>query len=318
MRTLFVENKDHELRYERASILVYENGKRKTSVPVSQLERIIVSPSIALTAGVLGVVVEHEVALMVVNTSNPNRSAYLSGAIKTDIQRRVCQFSLLTDFQFRLDCSQQIILFKTLNQIRFFSKMLTQRQDLRHEIIKSATQLKEVYKHLTENKNIDSLAELRGIEGSAARVYFKGYQLLFPESLNFNRRTRRPPLDPVNSCLSLAYTLFHSEAVLAIKEVGLDPAIGFYHAVSYNRESLACDFLEPIRPQIDEWVWQLFQSRTLRSDDFIHQGQSCLLSQTGKKKFYSHYRSKVKGFRRLLRKYARIYLNLILTHESKS
>jgi CRISP-associated protein Cas1 len=318
MRTLFVENKHHELRYERASILVYENGQRKTSVPLSQLERIIVSPSIALTAGVLGVVVEHEVALMVVNATNPNRSAYLSGAIKTDIQRRVCQFALLADYEFRTDCSQQIVLFKTLNQIRFCSKMLVRRPDLRCEMIKSATQLKEVYKHLTENKNIDSLAELRGIEGSAARVYFKGYQLLFPESLNFNRRTRRPPLDPVNSCLSLAYTLFHNEAVLAIKEVGLDPAIGFYHSVSYNRESLACDFLEPVRPQIDEWVWQLFQSRTIRSDDFTYQGQSCLLSKTGKKKFYSHYRAKVKSFRRLLRKYARIYLNLILTHETKS
>ena len=65
VKTLFVEKKAMELRYERACLLVYQDGKRVTSVPVVQLERIVVAPHVALTAGVLGLVAEHNVALLV-------------------------------------------------------------------------------------------------------------------------------------------------------------------------------------------------------------------------------------------------------------
>jgi CRISPR-associated protein Cas1 len=42
--------------------------------------------------------------------------------------------------------------------------------------------------------------------------------------------------------LSLSYTLLHAEAVLALYGAGLDPFVGFYHALDFGRESLACDW----------------------------------------------------------------------------
>ena len=68
VKTLFVEKKTMELRYERACLLVYQEGKRVTSVPVVQLERIVVAPHVALSAGVLGLIAEHNVALLVPNS----------------------------------------------------------------------------------------------------------------------------------------------------------------------------------------------------------------------------------------------------------
>jgi CRISP-associated protein Cas1 len=316
MRTLFVENKNMELRYERACILVYENGRRRTSIPVSQLERIVLSPSIALTAGVLGVVVEHEVSLLVINTRFPKRTASLSGVIKTDVRRRINQIALLNNVEFCKKFSLLLVQYKTLGQIRFLKNVINKRPDLRHELKIEIDYLKTVMEKLN-TVQISSLAELRGIEGSAARGYFKTYQLLFAKSLDFSSRTKRPPLDPVNACLSLAYTLFHQEAVLAIKTVGLDPAIGFYHTPYYNRESLACDLIEPLRPVIDSWVFQLFRNRKIRIDDFSHQGKGCFLTTVGKKKFYSSYRDKVKGMRRLLRRSAKHCIKVIKSNEEQ-
>ncbi len=316
MKTLFVENKNMELRYERACILVYEKGQHKTSIPVSQLERIVLSPSIALTAGVLGVVVEHEVSLLVINTRFPKRTASLSGVVRSDVNRRINQISLLSNTEFCKKFASDLIRYKTVSQIRFLTKVIKIRPDLRYELRVEIDHLKKALEKLNTFK-ISSLAELRGVEGSAARGYFKTYQLLFANSLGFSGRTKRPPLDPVNACLSLAYTLFHHEAVLAIKTVGLDPAVGFYHAPYYNRESLACDLIEPLRAVIDSWILNLFRNKVIRIEDFTYQSKGCFLTVSGKKKFYSSYRGKVKGMRRLLRRSANHCVKVFKNNEEK-
>ena len=70
---------------------------------------------------------------------------------------------------------------------------------------------------------------LRGVEGNAAEVYFKGYASLLPEGFRFCERTRRPPRDPGNSLLSLAYTLLVKETESALQIAGLDPYVGSLH-----------------------------------------------------------------------------------------
>lgn len=58
-----------------------------------------------------------------------------------------------------------------------------------------------------------SVAELLGIEGEAAARYFRLFTTMlgeaareFPE-FQFEKRTRRPPADPVNALLSFGYAL---------------------------------------------------------------------------------------------------------------
>lgn len=152
---------------------------------------------------------------------------------------------------------------------------------------------------------------LNGVEGAAARAYFKAYTQLFCSSWQFDNRNRRPPQDPVNAVLSLAYTLLHHEAINALKIYGLDPSLGVYHQVYYGRESLACDVIEPLRPYLDKWIWRLFAQQTLRAEHFIHQEQACLLNDTGKPIFYKQFFIAVKPLKRLLRYYALHFVNLL-------
>ena len=95
-------------------------------------------------------------------------------------------------------------------------------------------------------------------------------------------RNRRPPRDPVNACLSLAYTLLHFEAVRMAHAAGLDPLLGFYHRPAFGRESLACDLIEPLRPAVDEWIWQQFSPGPLRPEHFSPDKGACLLGKTGR------------------------------------
>jgi len=118
--------------------------------------------------------------------------------------------------------------------------------------------------------------------------------------LNFHGRNRQPPRDPVNAVLSLTYTLLHAEAVLALYGTGLDPFIGFYHALNFGRESLACDLMEALRPQADRFVLALFRQETLTSDDFSKTDGACLLGKAGRSRYYAAYESQAESFRRQL------------------
>ena len=151
-----------------------------------------------------------------------------------------------------------------------------------------------------------AIASLRGIEGAAARAYFHGLAALFPASLEFSGRNRRPPRDPVNACLSLGYTLLHFDAVRACHIAGLDPLLGFYHRPSFGRESLASDLIEPLRPHLDRQVWHLFRDRILHADHFSQDKGACLLGKAGRAAFYQDYESHAAATRRLLLRQCRI------------
>jgi CRISPR-associated protein Cas1 len=153
---------------------------------------------------------------------------------------------------------------------------------------------------LREAEGADA-ATLRGMEGAAARAYFGGLATLFPPALGFEGRNRRPPRDPVNACLSLAYTLLHFEAVRSAHVAGLDPLLGFYHRPAFGRESLASDLIEPLRPEADRWVWEQLRSRTLREDHFSSDKGACLLGKAGRERFYTEWERGAQPLRRWLR-----------------
>ncbi|MEZ5194233.1 MAG: CRISPR-associated endonuclease Cas1 [Nocardioides sp.] len=96
--------------------------------------------------------------------------------------------------------------------------------------------------------------EMMGLEGAAARVYWPAYGGLFLEDLQFESRSRQPPLDLANSALGFLYTVMLGEAVTACWAAGLDPLFGVLHADDDRRPSLALDLLEEFRPWVVDQV----------------------------------------------------------------
>jgi CRISP-associated protein Cas1 len=107
---------------------------------------------------------------------------------------------------------------------------------------------------------------------------------------DFDGRNRRPPRDPVNALLSLAYSLLTKDLTLACYAVGFDPYMGFYHQPRYGRPALALDLMEPFRPLIaDSAVLSAINTRMVTSKDFIRIGPSVALTPAGRKGFYRAY-----------------------------
>lgn len=310
MRTLIVDQENTELHYQGINLSVYCAGKKTNSVPIKLLDRVIVSPHVIITAGVLGVLTEQRVSLLVLNARLPERTAHLSNDYSGDIERRLLQYQLSTQQpEFCLHIATQLVRLKIKRQLSVLQHALTKRPELNHILSKAIQQL-TVLMADAHNSKIKQLSALNGIEGVAAMLYFHAYHPLFAASLQFTTRNRRPPKDPVNAILSLSYTLLYHEAINALKIYGLDPALGFYHQPCYGRQSLACDIIEPIRPVMDKLIWRLFARQTLTVAHFSYQDNACFLTDAGKPIYYQWFFSRIKPIKRLLRRYA---LNLVNT-----
>jgi CRISP-associated protein Cas1 len=150
-----------------------------------------------------------------------------------------------------------------------------------------------------------ALDTLLGIEGSAARVYFSEFAGMLKSdqgggtehqgalaefSFDFSQRNRRPPRDPVNALLSLAYSILAKDLTITCYALGFDPYWGFYHQPRFGRPALALDLMEPFRPLIaDSVVLTAINTRMVTSADFIRSGPSVALKPSGRKGFFRAY-----------------------------
>jgi len=146
----------------------------------------------------------------------------------------------------------------------------------------------------TQSQTATSPDSLRGHEGRAAAIYFENFSRMLagPEAVEFdtNGRQRRPPPDPINACLSLAYTMLVHECVAALRTARLEPTIGAFHVSRPGRPALALDLMEPFRPLIaDSMTITAFQRGELRKGHFQTTAAGCLFTDAGRRAFFAVY-----------------------------
>lgn len=161
-------------------------------------------------------------------------------------------------------------------------------QIARHKLLDSTTADK-IAQFRNELPNADGIPTLRLIEAQAALAYWSAWSALpinFPKNdlkrvpdhwCSFGARisplTGSPRLasNPPNAILNYLYALLQSEARLVAAALGLDPGLGVLHVDASNRDSLALDLLEPVRPQVDSCLLDWITMQPLRREWFFEQ-----------------------------------------------
>jgi CRISP-associated protein Cas1 len=146
-----------------------------------------------------------------------------------------------------------------------------------------------------EAETAQNVESLLGIEGDAARVYFNAFALMIKKTevganFTFDGRNRRPPKDPVNALLSLAYSLLVKDLSITLVSVGFDPFLGFYHRPRYGRPSLALDLMEEFRPLVgDSTVINAINTGVVNPSDFVRAGGGVALKTNARRDFIAAY-----------------------------
>jgi CRISPR-associated protein Cas1 len=111
---------------------------------------------------------------------------------------------------------------------------------------------------------------------------------------DFTHRNRRPPRDPVNALLSLAYSVLAKDLTVVCNAVGFDAFLGYFHQPRFGRASLALDLMEPFRPLIaDSAVLSAINTRMVTTKDFIQDGPAVALKPEGRKGFFRAYEQRM-------------------------
>lgn len=190
----------------------------------------------------------------------------LSGGLSGHIALRQRQFQQLGDAAFARDLASVVVDGKIHNQQTLLRR---HQKDIQDERLAAALTRMRAARAALEGAG--TLDQVRGLEGIASREFFGAFgRLIRAEGIEFSRRLRRPPPDPVNLLLSFGYTLLAGSIHGMVEQAGMDPYLGALHAAERGRPSLVLDLMEEFRPVlVDATVLRVLNSRAMSRRDFI-------------------------------------------------
>jgi CRISPR-associated protein Cas1 len=307
MGLLLLDRAALEIKSEGDTLALYEAGTRRGTVPIKLIDRCVIQGSqTRLDSGVLIKLAEAGATTVLMSMRYPRRAAVVLGRQHNDVAIRLAQTQRVFNIRACRQWAYRLVLAKLKRQYKTLLHIQNERPDARKPLFDALGTIKEVIRNFDPVYCAMSLEKMRGLEGAAARAYFGGLATAFAPSLHFAGRNRRPPRDPVNVCLSLSYTMLNVQAVQMCIRTGLDPLLGFYHRPTFGRESLACDLIEPLRPAVDLWVWEMLRSGALNADHFAMDRGACLLGKAGRHAYYTAWDEASKAWDRWLRAQCKI------------
>lgn len=263
MPSLIVTLQGAELRCSGGQVLVEHSGQVIQRLPQEQVERVLLLGRIGLSSGFLEFAFRRAVPVTFL-TQDGGFKGRLDPGDRRDVALRLAQYRGLDDLPWRLGVAQELVRGKILAQRQVL--MRCHRNHPQPDLHTAAVSLRRL---LQDAARATTLPSLMGVEGNAARVYFRALPAALRRPLAFNGRSRRPPKDPVNALLSLGYGLLTTEAVGALAGVGLDPQIGIFHSSRGRMPALAQDLLELFRaPVADTLALSLINLGVVRQEHF--------------------------------------------------
>ena len=286
LNVLYVQVPGAFVRLDHDAVAVDVDGAMKLRVPLIRLAsivvfgRVVVSPAIIERCALDG-------RSLVWLDGRGRFVGRVEGPTRGNVLLRRGQHLALDDPSRTLEIARRSVGAKVQNTRHALLRAAREAVDApeAQEIRSAADHLRRTIERLP---NASSLNELRGLEGDAARAYFGVFGLLVRadrSAFPFDARSRRPPRDRTNALISFLYALVLAECSSALEGVGLDPQIGYLHALRPGRPALALDLLEEIRPVVaDRLALRLINRRQVGAGDFEEQpGGAVYLSEQGRR-----------------------------------
>ena len=271
LNTLYLTTPDSYLRLENQTLAIEQGGQLKLRVPLHHLNAVVCFGHIQLSTPLMHTLAQQSIALVLLD-EHGRFQARLEGPMAGNVLLRRAQHDANADTGRSLALARAFIAGKVRN-----ARSLLQRGAREAKSADDAARLTRQAQNLAASlralPGCTTLDTLRGIEGEAAREHFAGLSLLVrPDAReHFNMqegRSRRPPRDRLNALLSFLYSLWMNDCRSAIEAVGLDPQVGFLHALRPGRAALALDLMEEFRPLADRLALTLINRQQLRPGDF--------------------------------------------------
>lgn len=291
MATLYLTEQGSTVRKELNRLVIENDDRRLAEIHDFKVDRVIIFGNIQLTTPVIGFLLDRGIETTFLSYHGKLKGRLVPLETKNVILR-TRQYQRTNDAIFATGMARAFVEGKIANCSSVLSRQLRNHREANLQ-----TQIDQLASLKNRLPEIGSREILRGIEGHAAAVYFDGLAGVFRRGWSFDKRNRRPPIDPVNSLLSFGYTLLYNESISALTAVGCDPYLGFFHTPGFGRCSLALDLMEEFRPLVaDRLAINLLNLGILSAGDFQKTEEGgVLLTDQARKTYFREYEKLVEA-----------------------
>ena len=281
LNTLYVTTPESYLRLDNDTLRVMVGDEARLRVPLHHLQAVVCMGHVGLSTPLMHRLATDAITLVLLD-DNGRFKARLEGSTNGNVLLRQAQHRAVDNADFTLALARAVVAGKIKNQRQVLLRGAREAKLAEDEAALTRTAL-DLAASLRALPAAASLDVLRGVEGEAARNYFGALNLLVRPDLRatftMDGRTRRPPRDRMNALLSFFYSMWMNDCRSACEAAGLDPQIGFLHALRPGRAALALDLMEEFRPFADRLALTLVNRAQLSATDFDEREGGAVLLQ---------------------------------------
>lgn len=267
----------------------HDGNKISRQIPLHDLDRLIISSGVTLTGPALAALMDHDIPVIHMNYNGTRCLGTSLSPSAHHAPARLLQYQTTLDPTRSLPLAAKLIAAKIRNQRRILQRLTNDRKK------DASIALQRLNALIQRATHPGDAPELLGLEGAASATYLSVWASLLPPDFPFEKRSRRPPLNPVNTTLSFISAVLTNEMTALIHAHGLDPALPVFHAPDSGRPSLALDLVEPFRPVIMEALTlDLFSRSMLQQSHFQPTDDGGIhLTPEGRKKLILQYEKRL-------------------------
>lgn len=128
---------------------------------------------------------------------------------------------------------------------------------------------------------------MMAIEGNIRETYYRAFDFILEnEDFVFDKRTRRPPKNNLNTLISFGNSMLYTIVLSEIYNTHLDPRIGYLHTSNNRRFTLNLDVAEIFKPiLVDRVIFTLISRKMLTNKHFDKKADGIILKDEGRKIF---------------------------------
>lgn len=271
--------------------LLFENDEGKKYIPVETTDSLYIYSNVILTGSFLEFVNDSGLNICLIDKYGEKVGSFVPQNNRRNIKTELKQLRIYDIEELRMGLARKLEIASVSNlraNIRYY-----ERRKVSKALRENVEQLSALIKKLNEAKDI---TQLMMVEAQARQKYYQCFnEILGDDDFTFEKRTRRPPQDPLNAMISFGNTLLYQKIANEINRTPLDIRIGIVHAAGTRPESLNLDLADLFKPIIvDRAIFTLINKKMITASDFIQvEKDGIYLNKKAKKVFITEFENKL-------------------------
>lgn len=286
--TKFYIFSDCELKRKDNNISIITKDMKK-DLKSEIVEDIYLFGEVRLNTKLLNFVSQKGIAIHVFNYYGFYSGSYYPRNSNVSGKLVVNQVENYLDYSNRLIIAKEFVSAGTFNIFRNLRYYNSRNTDLDEE-------MKRIKILIDKINNMDSVESLMGIEGNIRRIYYRCWNKIVKQEIDFKKRVKRPPDNMINSLISFLNSLIYTTTLSEIYKTQLDPTVSFLHEPGEKRFSLALDISEIFKPIIvDRMIFTMLNRGEISKKDFEQGSNFLYLKESARKKIIEKYDNRLRS-----------------------